>query len=71
MKLRELKELAAEELKHKEAELRDEIFRLKMKRAASALDDKMLIRNRRKDLARVVTLLGQKAKERGREGQLK
>ncbi len=62
MKLRELKELAAEELKHKETELRDEIFRLKMKRAASALDNKMLIRNRRRDLARVATLLRQKAR---------
>jgi large subunit ribosomal protein L29 len=61
MKQRELKELAAEELRHKETELRDEIFRLKMKRAASALDNKMLIRNRRRDLARVVTLLRQKA----------
>jgi len=56
MKKREFKELA-EELRHKETELRDEIFRLKMKRAASALDNKMAIRNRRRDLARVVTLL--------------
>jgi len=52
-----MKELTAEELRHKEAELRDEIFRLKMKRAASALDDKMAIRNRRRDLARVITIL--------------
>ncbi len=57
MKKRELKELAAEELRHKETELRDEIFRLKMKRAASSLDNKMAIRNRRRDLARVVTIL--------------
>ncbi|OGP76352.1 MAG: 50S ribosomal protein L29 [Deltaproteobacteria bacterium RBG_19FT_COMBO_60_16] len=60
MNRRELGELAAEELRHKETELRDEIFRLKMKRAASALDNKMLIRNHRKDLARVITLLRQK-----------
>jgi large subunit ribosomal protein L29 len=67
MKRRELKELAAEELRHKETELRDEIFRLKMKRAASALDNKMLIRNRRRDLARVITLLG--LKSRSQEGK--
>ena len=60
MKRRELKELAVEELRHKETELRDEIFRLKMKRAASSLDDKMRIRNRRRDLARVITLLRRK-----------
>jgi large subunit ribosomal protein L29 len=58
-----MRELAAEELRHKETELRDEIFRLKMKRAASALDDKMLIRNRRRDLARVITLLRQAAQK--------
>jgi large subunit ribosomal protein L29 len=57
MKRREWKELAAEELWHKETELRDEIFRLKMKRAASSLDNKMAIRNRRRDLARVITML--------------
>lgn len=60
MKRREVKELAVEELRHKETELRDEIFRLKMKRAASALDNKMQIRNRRRDLARVITMLRRK-----------
>jgi len=34
---------------------------LKMKRAASALENKMQIRNRRRDLARVVTFLHAKA----------
>jgi ribosomal protein L29 len=35
-----------------------------MKRAASALENKMLIRNRRRDLARVVTFL--RAKTEGK-----
>lgn len=61
MKKKELSDLVVEELRHKEAELREEIFRLRMKRSASALDNKMLIRNRRKDLARVITYLRQKA----------
>ena len=61
MKTKDLRELGAEDLRHKERELRDEIFRLKMKRAASSLDNKMLIRNRRRDLARVVTFLHAKA----------
>ncbi len=64
MKKRELRELASEELRQKEIELRDEIFRLRMKRSASALENKMMIRNRRKDLARVLTLL-----KRGAEGK--
>jgi large subunit ribosomal protein L29 len=57
MKTKDVRELGAEELRQKERELRDEIFHLKMKRAASALENKMLIRNRRRDLARVVTFL--------------
>jgi large subunit ribosomal protein L29 len=61
MKKREARDLAAEELRQKERELRDEIFRLKMKRSASALENKMLIRNRRRDLARVITFLRAKA----------
>jgi len=60
MKKKDLSDLVAEELRHKETELREEIFRLRMKRSASALDNKMLIRNRRKDLARVITYLRQK-----------
>jgi len=61
MKKSELRDLVAEELRHKETELRDEIFRLRMKRSASSLDNRMLIRNRKKDLARVLTYLRQKA----------
>ena len=60
MKKKEARDLAPEELRQKEREIRDEIFRLKMKRSASALDNKMLIRNRRKDLARVITFLNAK-----------
>jgi len=60
MKKKEVRDLSLEELGQKENEIRDEIFRLKMKRSASALDNKMLIRNRRKDLARVITFLNEK-----------
>ena len=63
MKKKEIQDLAVEELRHKEVEMREEIFRLRMKRSASSLDNTMLIRNRRKDLARIVTFLRQK--ERG------
>jgi len=59
-KKKEIQDLAVEELRHKETELRDEIFRLRMKRSASSLDNHMLIRNRRKDLARIITFLRQK-----------
>ncbi|NNG46142.1 MAG: 50S ribosomal protein L29 [Deltaproteobacteria bacterium] len=60
MRKREIQDLAVEELRHKEAEMREEIFRLRMKRTTSSLDNTMLIRNRRKELARIVTFLRQK-----------
>jgi len=60
MKKKEIQDLAVEELRHKEAEMREEIFRLRMKRSSSSLDNTMLIRNRRKDLARIITFLRQK-----------
>jgi large subunit ribosomal protein L29 len=66
MKTKDLKDLAVEELRHKETEILDEIFRLRMKRTASALENKMLIRNRRRDLARVKTFLRQKAEGKGK-----
>ena len=62
MKKKEVLDLSAAELQQKEKEIRDEIFRLKMKRSASALDNKMLIRNRRKDLARIITIMNVKTK---------
>jgi large subunit ribosomal protein L29 len=64
MKAKELRDLAIEELRQKEQQIRDEIFRLKMKRSANALDNRTLIRNRRRDLARVATFLGQKAEKK-------
>lgn len=63
MKKKEMQDLAVEELRHQEAEMREEIFRLRMKRSASTLDNMMQIRNRRKDLARIITFRRQK--ERG------
>jgi large subunit ribosomal protein L29 len=60
MKKKEIQDLAVEELQHKKAEMREEIFRLRMKRSASSLDNTMLIRNRRKELARIITFLRQK-----------
>lgn len=62
MKKREIRDLAAGELAHKAAEMREEIFRLRMKRSATSLDNTMLIRNRRKELARIITFLKQKEK---------
>ncbi len=57
MKIRELRELSAEDLKHKELELRDQLFKLRFQKSLGQLDNPMKIRNIRRDLARIKTLL--------------
>ncbi len=61
MEAKELRELTLEDLKQKSAELREEIGQLKLKRATSRLENPMKLREARRDLARVETVLRQKA----------
>jgi large subunit ribosomal protein L29 len=57
VKLRELKDLSLDELRAREHELADEVFRLRLKRASAQLPDPMKLRESRRALARVKTLL--------------
>ncbi|MDI6699156.1 MAG: 50S ribosomal protein L29 [Candidatus Saccharicenans sp.] len=57
MKIRELRELSAEDLKQKELELKDQLFKLRFQKSLGQLDNPMKIRNIRRDLARIKTLL--------------
>ena len=61
MKLRELRDLGESELRHRVTELTDELFHLRLRRATSQLPNPMKVRETRRELARVLTLLGQKA----------
>ncbi len=63
MKTQELRDLSTDELRTREVELVDELFRLRLRRATSALPNPMKPRQTRRDLARVKTLL------RARTGQ--
>jgi large subunit ribosomal protein L29 len=61
MKLRELRELGEPELRHRVTELTDELFHLRLRRATSQLPNPMKMRETKRELARVLTLLGQKS----------
>lgn len=63
MKSRELRDLTIAELIQKEAEMEDEIFRLKIKRYTTQLENKMLIRNKKRVLARMKTIIREKRLE--------
>ena len=57
MKVKELRELSAEELKEKEKEASQELFNLRFQKATGQLGNTAIIRKTKKDLARVKTVL--------------
>jgi large subunit ribosomal protein L29 len=56
MKIRELRELSADELKAKETELVDQLFKLKFQKTVGQLDNPMKIKNVKKEIATIKTL---------------
>ena len=60
MKAKELRDQTAEELRMKEGELYDQLFRLRFQAATAQLEKPAKIRQVRRDLARVKTVLRQK-----------
>jgi large subunit ribosomal protein L29 len=61
MKAREIKELTAEELLKREKELKEEIFNLRFQHSTGQLDNTARLKQIKKDIARVETVLRQKA----------
>jgi large subunit ribosomal protein L29 len=62
MKIKELKEMSADELKHKEAELVDQLFKLRFQKSLGQLESPMKVQNVKRDIARIKTLLSQASK---------
>jgi large subunit ribosomal protein L29 len=61
LELDELKQMNPEDLRVKERETREEIFRLRLKLRTSQLDNPSSYRRARRELARILTLLKEKA----------
>jgi len=64
MKARELKELTAEELLKKEKDLKEELFNLRFQHSTGQLDNTSRLKHVKKDVARLETVLRQKALNR-------
>jgi large subunit ribosomal protein L29 len=62
MKAAELRDLGTNELGAKERDLADQLFRLRIQKSMGQLEAPGKIRSVRRDLARVKTVLRQKAK---------
>jgi large subunit ribosomal protein L29 len=60
-KVNELRELSVEDLRQKERDLDDQLFRLRIQKSMGQLEAPLKVRDVRRDLARVKTLLTQKS----------
>lgn len=57
MKAKELRDLSTDELEQKLAELKEELFNLRFQLATGQLENPMRVRDVRKDIARVKTVM--------------
>ena len=62
MKASEIRELTADELERKLAESRQELFNLRFQHATGALDNTAALTRVKRDIARLHTLAGEKAR---------
>jgi large subunit ribosomal protein L29 len=59
MKLQSLRELTRDELQQQMTELNDEMFNLSMRRSLKALDNPLRLRQVRREIARIKTVLNE------------
>ena len=64
MEAKELREMSLDDLASKRVALREDIGHLKLKRATSRLENPMKLQETKRDLARVETILRERAQSR-------
>jgi large subunit ribosomal protein L29 len=64
MKMSEIRELTDDELRQKVDDLREELFNLRFQNARNRLENPLKLRFIRKDIARILTLLTERSKNR-------
>jgi large subunit ribosomal protein L29 len=60
MKIGEIRDLGADELKQREKDLDDQLFRLRIQKSMGQLEAALKLKSLRRDLARVKTVLREK-----------
>lgn len=61
MKAREFRDFSEEELKNKEEEVKDQLFKLKFQHTLGQLENAMKLKNLKRDIARIKTILREKS----------
>ena len=60
MKAKEIRDMGVEELKKKDLELAEELFRLRIRHSSGQLESTSSLQRTRKDIARIKTVLREK-----------
>jgi large subunit ribosomal protein L29 len=68
LELDELRQMSAADLRIKERETREEVFRLRLKLRTNQLDNRANYKRARRELARVLTLINQKRENQVESG---
>jgi large subunit ribosomal protein L29 len=63
-KLSALRDLSNDELRTEELNLRKELFNLRFQKVTGEIENPMMIRRVRKNIARVLTVLGEKERDK-------
>ncbi|TMA12718.1 MAG: 50S ribosomal protein L29 [Deltaproteobacteria bacterium] len=66
MEVKEIRDMSRDELIQKRSDLREEIFNLKLKKATSRLESPMKLKETKRDLARLETVLRERELEGAR-----
>ena len=66
MRASELRELTVDELVQRESELKRKLFNLRFQRASGELDNTAELKKTRQDIARVMTVIEERAQEAAR-----
>lgn len=67
MRAKEIRDLTAEEMRQKEHDFAEELFRLRLRRSTGQLDNSMRVRTLRRDLARLKTIQHERARREAGE----
>ena len=60
MKPEKVREMSVDDLKGKEKELQEQLFRLRLQKSVGQIDNALKLRETRRDIARVKTILKEK-----------
>ena len=68
MKSKDIRELSAQEIEQRIVEETQDLGKLRFQKAVAALENPIVLRQKRRDIARMQTILRQKQAESGAEG---